>query len=190
MIRAIFVAMAVTVLAALLHAATYEPQTYRNEEFGITLPVPEGVLLCAHRDEEHDHGPVMVLDRSEAKGCNDKEGGRIIGVFASFNAAQATKTLRKLLQADCSDISKGKCNSAPSHMTLKGLPSMAARVNRADGWIDIFVVAQAGKPDPAFDASVPSVNYELWLHTRPAQLEKDLRIFRSVLATIRLSPAQ
>jgi len=189
MLRAMIVAANVVVVAVVLSAATYEPQTYRNEEFGITLPVPEGVLLCPHPEDEHDHGPVMVLDRSEAKGCSDAEGGRIIEVFASFNAAQATKTLRKLLQSDCSDISKGKCNSAPPHMTLKGLPSMAARVNRADGWIDIFVVAQAGKPDPAFDASVPSVNYELWLHTKRDQLEKDLRIFRSVLATIRLSPA-
>lgn len=190
MVRSILVAAAVMVLAASLNAATDKPQIYRNEEFGITLPVPEGVLLCPNPGSEHDHGPVMVLDRSGEKGCNDAEGGRIIEVFASFNAMRATKTLNKLLQSQCIDIAKGKCQSAPPQTTLKGLLSMAARVNRTDGWIDIFVVTQAGKPDPAFDASVPSINYVLWLHTRPEYLEKDLGIFRLVLGTIRLSPAQ
>ncbi|MGB0036010.1 MAG: hypothetical protein WBP79_11105 [Candidatus Acidiferrales bacterium] len=190
MVRSIPVATAVMVLAALLSAATDKPPIYRNEEFGITLPVPDGALLCPNPDGEHDHGPVMVLNRFEAKGCNDAEGGRIIEVFASFNAMQATKTLNKLLQSQCIDIAKGKCQSAPPQMTLKGLPSMSARVNRTDGWIDIFVVTHAGKPDPAFDASVPSVNFVLWLHTRPEHMEKDLRVFRIVLETIRLSPAQ
>lgn len=56
-----------------------------------------------------------------------------------------------------------------------------------DGWIDIFVVTQAGEPDPDFDASVPSVNYDLSLHTKPNHLDADLRVFRTVLQMIRLS---
>jgi hypothetical protein len=187
MVRTMLVAAAVMAVAS-LSAATDKPQIYRNEEFGITLPVPEGVLLCPNPDGEHDHGPVMVLDRSEAKGCNDAEGGRIVEVFASFNAVQATKTLRKLLQSECTDTAKGGCRLAPPDLRISGMRSAAGRVNRSGRWIDIFVVTQAGKPDPAFDASVPSVNYVLWLHTRPERLEEDLRTFRAVLATIRLSP--
>ncbi len=187
--RAMLVAAAVVVLAGLLSAATdNRPQLYRNQEFGITLPVPEGVLLCRNPEGEHDHGPVMVLHPSEAKDCNDAEGGRIVEVFASFNAEQATKTLSMLLQSECTDTAKGKCRPAPPHLRMGGRPSAEARVNCSDGWIDIFVVTQAGKPDPAFDASVPSVNYVLRLHTRPEHLEGDLRVFRTVLQTIRLSP--
>ncbi|MFZ0519725.1 MAG: hypothetical protein WAL95_01800 [Candidatus Acidiferrales bacterium] len=66
--------------------------------------------------------------------------------------------------------------------------SKAGRVNRADGWIDIFVVTQAGKPDPQFDASVPSVSYDLSLHTTGRHLDEDLRTFREVLSTVKLSP--
>jgi hypothetical protein len=188
--RAMIIAAVVGLLAVLLNSVTDKNRVYRNQEFGITLPVPEEVLLCPNPEGEHDHGPVMILNRSEAKGCNDAEGGRFIEVFASFNAIPATKTLNTLLESQCTNIAKGNCQPAPPHMTLKGLTSRAARVNRTDGRIDIFVVTQEGKPDPAFDASVPSVNYDLWLHTTPDHLEGDLRIFRSVLQTVQLSPTQ
>jgi hypothetical protein len=68
------------------------------------------------------------------------------------------------------------------------MATKAGRVNRSDGWIDVIVVTQAGKPDPAFDPSVPSVNYDLTLHTNPRYFEEDLRIFRTILSTVRLAP--
>lgn len=61
-------------------------------------------------------------------------------------------------------------------------------MNRTDGWIDIIVVTQAGKADPNWDATAPSVNYDLSLHTTGRYLNKDLRTFRAVLNTVRLSP--
>jgi hypothetical protein len=176
-------------VVALLSAATEKPQIYRNAEFGITLPVPGGVMLCASPKGERDHGPLMVLDPSQAKGCNDAEGGRIVEVFASFNAVQATKTLKKLLQSECTGAGKGQCQPAPTGLQIGGLHSAAGSVSDSNGWIDIIVVTQAGKPDPAFDASVPSVNYVLRLHTREEHREADLRTFRTVLQTIKLFPA-
>jgi hypothetical protein len=70
------------------------------------------------------------------------------------------------------------------------MTTQAARVNRPDGWIDVIVVSQAGKPDRAFDPSVPSINYDVGLHTTPQYLDEDLRIFRAVLNTVRLSPSE
>jgi hypothetical protein len=68
------------------------------------------------------------------------------------------------------------------------MATKAGKVDRSDGWIDIIVVTQAGKPDPDFDPHVPSVNYDLTLHAKSRYLEEDLRIFRVVLSTVRLSP--
>lgn len=191
MVRTMQVATAFIVAAALMNAATDKPQIYRNQEFGITVPVPKEVLRCPTPENEHDHGPVMLPGAADGKGCRDLEHSRYIGIFASYNVAEVTKGLRDFLKWECADLAKGPCRPASKSLQVTGLPSMAARVNRSDGWVDIIVVTQAGKPDPgAFDGSVPSVNYDLTLHTRPEHMEKDLRVFRTVLATIRLCPAQ
>jgi hypothetical protein len=172
--------------AFMSNAATAKQQVYRNEEFGITLSIPDSALLCPIPEGEHDHGPVMLLGTAKANGCSDVVSSRSIWIFAGYNAADDTKKLQDFLKWQCG----GPCLPPPSGLRVTGLASAAARVNRSEGWIDIIVVTQAGKPDPNFDPSVPLINYDLRLHTRPEHLEKDLRVFRTVLETVRLSPAQ
>ena len=178
------------VVATLLGVATVKPRGYRNEEFGIALPVPRGILLCPIREDRSDHGPHFLLGAAGVKSCSDFGKTRFIDIFASYNAVDATKKLHDFLTSICTDVGGGPCVQAPAGLSIKGLRSAAARVNRSDGWIDIIVVAQGGKPDPAFDPTIPSINYDLSLHTRPENLEEDLRVFRSVLQTVQLRPAQ
>jgi hypothetical protein len=144
MIRTILVGMAVTVLAALLNAKTDKPEIFRNEEFGITLPIPDGALLCPVPENEHNHGPVMLLGTSVPKGCSDLEQSRSIDVFASFNAIEDTKTLAKFLKAECTEVFKRTCLPAPARLGINGMRSADGRVNHSDGWIDIIVVTQGG----------------------------------------------
>lgn len=191
MIRAILTAILITA-AVCAGAHSSKPRIYRNTEFGITLPVPRGAFLCPIPQNEHDHGPVFLLGANVgAQDCRDVdevEQHRYIEVFAGYNAAYATKTLPLLLRSDCKYMVKGPCGAPPSNLRVTGLHSLAARGNGWDGWVYILVETQAGKPDIEFDPRVPSVNYSLTLHTRPQNLEGDLRIFRQVLRTIRLSP--
>jgi hypothetical protein len=191
MIRSMLACTGVLVVT-LLSAATNKPQVYRNAEFGIALPVPVGVMLCPTLKDEHDHGPLMLLDRFQAKRCTDAEWGRFISVFAMYNAADITKTLNSFLQSECADpdTGKGECGPAPPHLQIGGMRSAAGTVNHSNGWMDIIVVTQAGKPNPGFDASVPSVNYVMRLRTRQEHQEADLRTFRTVLQTIQLSPPE
>lgn len=181
---------ALLVAALLLNAAAAEMPAdraiYRNDEFGITVPAPDSTLLCPTPNDQHDHGPIFLLGTSDAKNCDDSEHSRSIVIFAGYNASDATKKLQDFLKWQCD----GACLPAPTGLRIAGLPSAAARVNRPHGWIDITVVTQAGKADRAFDASVPLINYDLTLHTRALNLEEDLRTFRVVLRTVRLSPAQ
>jgi len=175
----------------LLNVSAASQDIYRNEEFGITLSVSKGLLLCPTPNDEHDHGPVLLLGNTNTKDCSDDLAiHRSIDVFASFNKIEDTKTLARFLKSQCTGVFKGNCLPAPPHLGIEGTRSAAGRVNDIDGWIDVVVVTQAGKPDPLFDSSVPSINYDLHLHTNREHLENDLRVFRSVLATIRLSPAQ
>jgi len=182
--------LALVLMSALLSAGIAQPDIYRNREFGITIPVPAGTLLCPTPGDEHDHGPAFLLGNVTAGDCHDSERRRSIAIFASYNAADVTKKLDDLLSWECVHAGKRPCRPAPEGLRIAGLRSDAARVNRSDGWIDVFVVTQAGKPDPAFDASVPSINYELRLHTTPRSLDDDLRIFRTMLATVQLFPEQ
>ncbi len=188
MFPAMRTAAAAIAVAALLNAPATKPEIYRNPEFGIVLPAPAGALLCTTPQDEHDHGPYMLLATADSKGCHDIEHHRSVDVFASYNVSDETKKLHEFLRWECAHVAKGPCRPAPGGLRVPGLPSAAARVNRSDGWIDIIVVTQAGTPDPEFDPSVPFINYDLGLHTRPNYLGADLRVFRIVLQTIRLSP--
>lgn len=129
----------------------------------------------------------FLLGTPDATSCRDDiERSRYIDVFVSYQTDD-TKRLRDFLRSECVGVARAPCGPAPDGLHVAGLRSEAARVNRSDGWIDIFVVTQAGEPDPDFDASVPSVNYDLSLHTKPNHLDADLRVFRTVLQMIRLS---
>jgi len=183
-------AVIVLIAIGLISAAGKGTKVYRNEEFGISVPIPTGAILCPVSGDQHDHGPVFLLGDRSVKRCQDSERGRSVVVFAGYNAAEATKRLHEFLEWECLHVSKGPCTPARGGLAVVGRPSEAATVNRPDGWTDIIVVTQAGKPDPDFDASVPSINYELRLHTRTDHLEEDLHMFRTVLSTITFSPDQ
>ncbi|MFZ0883125.1 MAG: hypothetical protein WAN14_06975 [Candidatus Acidiferrales bacterium] len=189
--RFIHVHVLITLITLLVWGgAAAGPQVYRNEEFGIRLPIPKAVLYCVPPEDEHDHGPVFLLQGTKSQACDELSYKRYIAIFAGYNAVDTTKRLGDYLTSECTGIGRGPCRPAPRDLQIAGMRSKAGRVNRADGWIDIFVVTQAGKPDPQFDASVPSVNYDLSLHTTRRHLDEDLRTFREMLATVRLSPPE
>lgn len=172
----------------LLSGGIGRQQVYRNDEFGIPVPIPEGAQLCSIPEDEHDHGPFFVLGNAEPAACNDKPDGRYIAVFAGYNAVDDTKRLSDFLRWECVEIGGGHCSAAADGLRIAGMKTMAGRVNRNDGWMEVCVVTQAGKADPNFDASVPSINYDLRLHTTGSHLDQDLRTFRAILKTVELSP--
>jgi hypothetical protein len=181
---------AITILigAIILAAAVGKCEVYHNKEFGIAVSVPMGALLCPTPTGEHDHGPVFLLASKGLNDCSQSEQRRSIEIFASYNAADATKKLDDFLQWECVNVARGPCQPAPTDLHITGLKSAAASVKHADGWVDIIVVTQAGTPDSAFDASAPSINYELRLHTNVDHLDDDLQVFRTILKTLQLQP--
>jgi hypothetical protein len=171
-----------------------QPTIYRNTEFGITLSVPHGLRLCRAPSTQHDHGPVLLLDPEVSASCEASADRREIEVLATYNTTDTSKTLPLLLSFACSDAvansaaTKPNCAPAPTGLGIPQVATASGRRDREGGWIDVIVVAQAGEPDPSWDKSVPRVNYILTLTTEREHFDADVRVFRTVLQTISLSP--
>ena len=170
--------------------AASHPEIYRNPEFGITLPVPSGALLCAVPTDAHgvEHGAQLLLGTQDATLCRRWSGKRYMNVFASYNVSDDTKTLHDSLDWSCQSQVKKACSPAPADLHVPGMKTEAGRLDRPDGSIEIIVVAQAGKPDPDGDPSVPLMNYDFNLNTDAQHLDTDLKIFRRMLNTVKIGP--
>lgn len=128
-----------------------------------------------------DHGPQMLLGTRDATLCRKWSGKRYVEVFASHNVADDTKLLHDLLESSCQDEVKKACSDAPAGLHIPRMKTDAGRLDHPEGSVRIIVVTQAGKPDPDFDASVPSINYTLTLNTDQSHLDEDLTPFRAML---------
>ncbi|MGO9084561.1 MAG: hypothetical protein ACLQBK_04980 [Candidatus Sulfotelmatobacter sp.] len=183
------VLIGLVILCSVTGAASHQA-IYRNQDYGIVLPVPSGALLCAVPADAHgiDHGPQLLLGTKDATLCREWSGKRYMDVFASYNVADDTKLLHDLLEYSCHSEVKKACSPAPTGLHIPGMKTEAGRLDRPDGSLEIIVVTQAGKADPGGDSSVPSINYAFNLNTDPQHLDTDLTIFRAMLNTVRIAP--
>lgn len=169
-----------------------QSQFYRNREFGISLPIPQGTLACispVYQGNGIDHGPQILLWPIDASFCSKSSGKRYVGIFAG-PMTDDWKTLHGHLESLCEDDGKRACSAAPTGLQINGLQSKAGRLDHPDGTIEIIVVTAAGRPDPDYDPKVPLFNYSLSLDTDAQHLDDDLKIFRVILQTIRISPPE
>ena len=121
-----------------------------------------------------------------AKDCHEDAHHRSVWLFALFNALDDTKQLAGLLRMGC-DTAGGQCQPGPADMQITHLATATGRVNLPDGWIIVIVATQAGVPD-VLAPKEPTVNYVFSVCTRPEHLDQDLKVFRTILQTVTLSP--
>ena len=192
MMRFSRVLISLVVLCSVASAAS-RTSVYRNRDYCIFLHIPPGAWLCPYL-EGSDHGPAMLLGSEDSKVCrSDLRQKRWMIVFGGY-VTDESKTLHTFLRSLCAyepltwDEPGAVCIPAPADLSVNGLPSEAPRINHSNGTIEIIVVTQAGKPDPDFDASVPSYNYDMGLYTDASHLDEDLTVFRAVLKAVKLDP--
>lgn len=171
---------------------------YVNPEFGLYVPIPEGLQMCEHpyldfqEVVEHNHGTSIFLDPADSQSCAavdidnsvDIEHGRAIFVSAWYNATDFTRTLKLFRRNECENQ---HCLPAPKGLSFPKSRSASYRVNGRDGWIDIVVLTQAGHDDFGFPGDPQfAVNYIATLHTDRAHFAADLGLFREHLEMLRL----
>jgi len=186
------VMISLMILCSMASAASRK-SVYRNEDYGIFLHIPSGAWLCPYAGGS-DHGPALLLGSEDTSVCrSSSRQKRWIMIFGE-SVAEKSKTLHTFLEWLCANVPLNwnepgaVCNSAPANLSVYGLPSEAARIDHSDGMIEIIVVTQAGRPDPGFDASVPSFDYDMRLYTDASHLDVDLAVFRAVLNAVRIAP--
>jgi hypothetical protein len=158
-------------------------QTYTNSAFGFSVDVPAGTPTCRSEPTQPDHGLDMFLD-SGPDGCEKLQTRPYLGVYAEYNAAMSPTPDAVL---DGLNHLKGIHRGAAPELQIPKRPSAVARVDRDDGWVEIWVVTQAWNwPPPAEESDLSYVNYIVTLNTTPQRLERDLPRLRTLLRRIKI----
>ena len=164
-------------------------QQWRSvEEYGLHAAFPGGSTICEGlTGGSHLHGGGMPLDGD----C--EQSRRAVSVWADWNASFEPSP------EEAAFCSAGEGSSlvagARLRLAFPGRPSATCRFDQPDGGIRVHVSTQAWRwpewrttDDP--DLKTPLVNYSAYLRTTARNLDSDLRAFRALLRSVRLTPPQ
>jgi hypothetical protein len=172
-------------LVITINAAAGVLPTIVNDEYKFSAGIPITMISCEAASGNHPHGFTILL-HPEKQGCSSSTPQPYVGLFGDYNVLYA-KTPVQSLRFLCSPsqvLESGELHS----LAFPGHASAACRKNEENGWVDVFVVAQAGSwPDETGKSDAPYINYTAQLHTRAAVLTRDLKIFKRILAAVNIS---
>jgi hypothetical protein len=155
------------------------------EEYGLRAAFPPGMRLCeAMTGGSHLHGWAMPLQGD----CDQMR--RRVTIWADWNASFEKSPEHPTY---CSSGEGGSLVAgARLHLSFPDRRSATCRYDQAAGAVTIVVMTQAWRwpewrtaTDP--DLQAPLVNYSAILRSAASTLEADLRTFRSVLRSVRLT---
>lgn len=160
------------------------PRRLVNSEYRFSVEAPAGAVTCW----KGAHGFSILLG-SGSGGCKSRVPEAHVGVFGDYNAAFEATPLEALRDL-CPDGAVWADKSG-LRLTFPGRASAVCRKNRADGWVDIYVAAQAGQWGKGFgeDSRLPYINYTAELQTRAWRFGSDLKVFRRILSSVHIDEA-
>lgn len=161
-----------------------------NAEYGFSVRFPKETIVCESRSGEHVHGFYVNLDKSPR--CLLPESGVpmiAMGIYADWNS---------LFVSSLDEIAKQYCGDVQPSRTLverlklanaEGRDSIGCRVDRSDGFVQLYVVLVAGgelNPESA-GGTVPRVIYLISLTSTNRRLSRDLDQFREMVRSVRIT---
>jgi hypothetical protein len=156
-------------------------QHYSNPDYQFSADIPDHLLGCV--SENTDHGVDILLDHQP--GCGTVTDQRpYADVFASYNVATNAVTPQMLAQVHCG-YEKAERTVWLSGWTLGGRHASGCRQYFNDGRITVEIVTQR-KTEP--------LDPEIWidisasLTTTVFRYERDMRVFREIVRTVRIAP--
>jgi hypothetical protein len=157
------------------------PRRLVNSEYRFSVEVPPGAVGCV----KGSHGFSILLS-PRAGGCGSQAPQDYVGIYGDYNSAFYA-TPAEALQALCPHGAAPAAGGGLG-LTFPGRPSAACRRDGRDGWVDIFVAAQAGAWPKGFGLHrpVPLIDYTAQLHARATRLASSLAAFRRILNSVRI----
>lgn len=162
------------------------PKRLENREFGFSAKVPPGAVSCVVRNPGggHRHGFSILLN-PDARGCESSRKQSYIGLYGDYNVLNY-KTPVPWLRLLCPHAQRSSETKDVLRLAFPANESVACEKKEKDGWIDVFIVAQAGKWPDARTSNIPYITYTAQLHTRRARFREDMRTFKRFLAGVKI----
>lgn len=173
-------ALFLCLLALATAGASKRPRRLMNTEYRFSVEVPSGAVGCT----EGLHGFSILLN-PHSGGCESSSPQAHVGVFGDYNTEFRATPLEAL--RDICPRRAVWADKSGLRLTFPGRASAVCRKDSNNGWVDIYVTAQAGLWGKGFgrNSSAPYIDYTAQLHTRASSLASDLKLLRRVLATVR-----
>jgi len=180
-----FVALLVVLASA---GAAAKPQSYRHDEYGFEVRMPEGAARCAPDKYSVDDGELFYLDKSHID-CRtiDYHEERTISINGVPNGSNDTgepDTLDGYYQQYC-ELNDG-CTGEHPKLSIAGQAVRTGQTKGNNGRLDIFVLYQHGE-NPHFKGKhLKANNIAVVLSTDAAHEAGDLKALKQLLATLRI----
>jgi hypothetical protein len=175
---------------AVTDALASDTQRVRNQEYNFSVAFPANVTVCTATSGDQPHGFFVRLDANQrdCHNLNKDSGISVISINAYSNVTFESvpeEEIAGLCQKDGAHEERG----AMKGLSFVGGRSATCKIKQTDGSIDIYVVTQAGQWPGAHESqelSTPYINYTASLHTVQSRIDKDIRVFRRVLESVRI----
>lgn len=166
-----------------------------NREFGFTAQFPAGTLVCESYSGEHLQGYYSSLNMKEP--CNSSayqrsNDGRYLSIVASYNST-FLRGMTGIVPDNCRPIPPAERRRlSAGDLRVAGGPSIACVIKGPHATSEIVVATRFGRWSDYFsngpEAKAKQVNLLISLGTDSAHLERDLRVLRRFLTTVRVLP--
>jgi hypothetical protein len=173
-----------SMLVADVSAAAW--QQLHNEEYRFGVTIPSNAISCEEATGGHPTGFSVLLNPTN-QGCKSRVPQPYIGVFGEYNVLYDRSPPQAMGRLCEPERSRSHATESPA-LAFPGHPSAVCEEHESAGWINVFVVAQAGQWPPGGDEKpgTPYINYVAQLHTTPERLTEDLKEFEKTLATVQI----
>jgi hypothetical protein len=151
-------------------------QVYRNPAFGFSVRVPSEIRLCESSGETIDHN--LRIPLVSGVPCN-KLGDRTpeVDVYAGADSAHMAATTKEMAEDDCQDEKPpSHAEKAPADISFPSRVTYLCRISRGDQ-IAVRLMTLLRKPTEPV-----GTHFEIALFTTNSRLEKDMVVFKKVLA--------
>jgi hypothetical protein len=161
-----------------------------NAEYGFSVRFPKEAMVCESRSGDHVHGFYVNLDKSSR--CILPASGVpfiAMGIYADWNSFFVS-SLDEIAAQYCGGVQPSR--SLVERLKLgntEGRDSTGCRVDRSDGFVQLYVLLAAGEESNSDSAGkiVPKVIYLISLTSTNRRFDRDLDQFREMVRSIRIT---